>query len=65
MAKRLKLEITETGEYLEKSLKQAKSGAQKERLLVLWWLKTGQVSEHQELSRRLGRAPATITRWLP
>jgi len=64
MARRLKLEITETGEYLEKSLKQAKSGAQKERLLLLWWLKTGQVSEHQELSRRLGRAPATITRWL-
>lgn len=31
---------------------------------MLWWLKTGQVSEHQELSRRLGRAPATITRWL-
>lgn len=64
MAGRLKLDITETAEYLEKSLKQAKSAAQKERLQMLWWLKTGQVSEHQELSRRLGRAPATITRWL-
>lgn len=64
MARRLKLEITETVEYLEKSLKQAKSGSHKERLQMLWWLKTGQVSEHQELSYRLGRAPATITRWL-
>lgn len=64
MAGRLKLAITETEEYLEKSLKQAKSGSQKERLQMLWWLKTGQVREHQELSRRLGRAPATITRWL-
>ena len=31
---------------------------------MLWWLKTGLVSEHQELSRRLGRSPACITRWL-
>jgi transposase len=64
MARRLKLEITETAEYLEKSLKQAKSGSHKERLQMLWWLKTGQVSEHQELSHRLGRSPATLTRWL-
>jgi transposase len=64
MARRLKLEISETAEYLEKSFKQAKSGAHKERLQMLWWLKTGQVSEHQALSQRLGRAPATITRWL-
>lgn len=64
MARRLKLEIAETAEYLEKSLKQAKSASQKERLQMLWWLKTGQVSEHQELSKRLGRSPASITRWL-
>lgn len=65
MARRLKLEIAQTAEYLEKSLKQAKSGSQKQRLLLLWWLKTGQVNEHQELSQRLGRSPACITRWLP
>ena len=64
MARRLKLEIAETAEYLEKSLKQAKSASEKERLQMLWWLKTGQVSEHQELSQRLGRSPACITRWL-
>lgn len=60
MARRLKLEITETAEYLGKSLKQAKSASQKERLQMLWWLKSGQVSEHQELSKRLGRSPACI-----
>lgn len=64
MARRLVIEIAESAEYLEKSLKQAKSGKQKERLQMLWWLKTGQVSEHQELSHRLGRSPASITRWL-
>lgn len=30
----------------------------------LWWLKTGQVSQHQELSQRLSRDASTITRWL-
>jgi transposase len=64
MARRLKLEITETAEYLEKSLKRARSAPQKERLQMLWWLKTGVVSEHQELSKQLGRSPACITRWL-
>ena len=64
MARRLVLEIAESAEYLEKSLKQAKSAAQKERLQMLWWLKTGQVQEHQQLSERLGRAPSSITRWL-
>jgi hypothetical protein len=43
MARRLVLEIAESAEYLEKSLKQAKSAAQKERLQMLWWLKTGRV----------------------
>jgi hypothetical protein len=45
MAGRLVLEIAESAEYLEKSLKQAKSAAQKERLQMLWWLKTGQVTQ--------------------
>jgi transposase len=33
-------------------------------LQMLWWLKTGQVTQHQHLSERLGRSPASITRWL-
>jgi transposase len=64
MARYLKLEIAETAEYLEKSLKKAKSASQKERLQMLWWLKTGQVRQHHELSRLLGRSPASVTRWL-
>ncbi|MBW4562285.1 MAG: helix-turn-helix domain-containing protein [Mojavia pulchra JT2-VF2] len=64
MARYLKLEITETAEYLEKSLKNAKSASEKERLQMLWWLKTGQVNQHHKLSQLLGRSPASITRWL-
>ncbi len=64
MARPFVLEISETADYLEKTLKQAKSGTQKERLLMLWWIKTGQVSQRQDLNQRLGRSPATLTRWL-
>lgn len=64
MARPFVFDIAETAEYLEKSLKQAKSGTQKERLLMLWWIKTGQVSQRKELNQRLGRSPATLTRWL-
>jgi transposase len=64
MARCLQLAIVESTEYLEKSLRQAGTGSQKERLQMLWWLKSGQVSQHQELAQRLGRNPCTITRWL-
>lgn len=64
MSGRMKLEIAESAEYLEKSMQQAQTGSQKERLQMLWWVKTGQVSQHQELSVRLGRNPSTISRWL-
>jgi len=64
MARRLQLAIKESAETLEKQLKQARRGSQKERLQMLWWLKTEQVSEHQQLAHRLGRDPSTISRWL-
>jgi transposase len=64
MARPFVLDIAESVDYLEKTLKQAKSGAQKEKLLMLWWVKTEQVSQRQELHQRLGRSAATLTRWL-
>lgn len=64
MARQLEIEITESAEYLEKTLKQARSASHKERLQMLWWFKIGQVRSHHELARRLARDPSTITRWL-
>ena len=64
MAGRMKLKIAESAEYLEKSLRHARTAAQKERLQVLWWVKSGQVDQHQELATRTGRDPSPITRWL-
>lgn len=31
---------------------------------MLWWLKSGQVSQQQEIGKRLGRDTSTVTRWL-
>ena len=31
---------------------------------MLWWIKSGQVSQHQELGERLNRNGSTISRWL-
>ncbi len=31
---------------------------------MLWWLKSGQVTQQQEIGRRLGRDTSTVTRWL-
>jgi transposase len=59
-----KVEITENLEQLEKSLKQARSASQSERLQMLVWLKRGEVSSREALATRAGRNCATITRWL-
>lgn len=64
MARPFKLEILEDVEYLEKSLRQTRLGSQKEKLQMLWWLKSGQVKQQQELGQRLGRDTSTISRWL-
>jgi transposase len=64
MSRPFHVEIHESAEYLEKSLRNARTGSQKEKLQMLWWLKSGQVKQHQEVAQRLGRNPSTITRWL-
>jgi transposase len=64
MARPFVIEIAESETFLEKSLKQAKTGFRKERLQMLWWIKTKQIRYRQEIGERLGRSPATISRWL-
>jgi transposase len=64
MARPFVIEIAESETFLEKSVKQAKTGFRKERLQMLWWIKTNQIRYRQEIGERLGRSPATISRWL-
>jgi transposase len=49
---------------LEKAVKYAAEASSKERLQMLYWLKTGQSTSRRSLAERLGRDEATITRWL-
>jgi transposase len=60
----LQVEIKESLEELEKAVKYVESASSKERLQMLYWLKTGQVTSRRAIAERLGRDEATITRWL-
>lgn len=64
MSRPFHLEISESLEYLDQSLRHARSARQTEKLQMLWWIKSGQVSQHQELGERLNRNGSTISRWL-
>ena len=64
MARTLFVSITETADELEKRLKANSTGSSKERLLMLYWLKLGEVKSRKELALRLNRNEATITRWI-
>ncbi|MEH2410382.1 helix-turn-helix domain-containing protein [Nostoc sp.] len=64
MGMRLLIEIEESQEELEKALKYVTQASSKERLQMLYWLKSGQVTSRQALAERLGRDQATITRWI-
>ena len=64
MGRPFQVEIAESKEKLEKDLKQVRTASSKERLQMLYLLKSGQVNSRQELASLLGRDQATITRWL-
>ncbi len=64
MSRPFQIEISESQEELEKALKHAITASSKERLQMLYWLKSGQLSSRRSLAERLGRDQATITRWV-
>src|SRR4028119_1153569 len=61
MARQLIVVIAESAESLEQQLKNSRTASQKERLQMLWWLKTGQITQHQILAKGLGRDGSTVT----
>lgn len=60
----LKIEIVESEGTLKKLLVQQKSAKKKERVQVLYWLKTNQANSVGHLAAMLGRHPTTVSRWL-
>jgi transposase len=64
MSRPFNIEITESEAELKKQLQHVREAIAKEKLQMLWWLKSGQVSQQQEIGKRLGRDTSTVTRWL-
>jgi DNA-directed RNA polymerase specialized sigma subunit len=64
MSRPFKLDIIESETELKQRLHRETDARLKEKLQMLWWLKSGQVKQQQELGRRLGRDTSTISRWL-
>lgn len=64
MARPFSLTICETSEELQHRLHSTPSPHSYERLLMLWWLKSQQVSSREEIATRLSRSVQTISRWL-
>jgi len=58
------LSIKESEEELKKRLQTAREKSQIEKLQMLWWIKSGQITQRQEIGQRLAKDSSTITRWL-
>jgi hypothetical protein len=59
-----KIESAQNEEQLRKRLQTTGLGNQKEKLQMLWWLKSKQIKDRQEITLRLARDTSTVTRWL-
>lgn len=64
MARPFRFEIRESEAELYHRLHHTTSPQAQERLQMLYWLKTHQVSSRQRLAQLLARNPSTIYRWL-
>lgn len=60
----VKIDITESSEFLKTLLSQQKTATGKERVQALYLLRTQQVESVQHLAAVLGRNRVTVQRWL-
>ncbi|MDY6992634.1 MAG: helix-turn-helix domain-containing protein [Pseudomonadota bacterium] len=64
MARKLEVEIKETAQELKQLLHQQKNGRIKERIQVLYALKTNQTETALSAAALIGRTYSTVKRWL-
>jgi transposase len=64
MGNQFRVEVRESSEELQHRLRYAVTAATKERVQMLYWVKTQVIATRQELSQRLGRDESTVYRWL-
>ncbi|MEG4633691.1 hypothetical protein QUB56_29645 [Microcoleus sp. AR_TQ3_B6] len=63
MANHLRVVVTETTEQQQHRLRPAVTAHAKERLQMLYSIKTGAVSTRSQLAQRIQRDESTIYRW--
>ena len=64
MGKRFRVEVCQSREELQHRLRHPVTAETKERLQMLYWIKTQAIATRQDLSQRLGRDESTVYRWL-
>lgn len=64
MANHFNVQVNESQEELEHRLQQANMVRSRERLQMLYWIKTQAITTRQELAQRLKRDASTVYRWL-
>ena len=64
MSRKIKIEITESETLLLELIKSEKNGKNKEKLQILYWLKSRQVESGGHLAGLSGHHQTTISRWL-
>jgi transposase len=64
MAGVIKIQITESTQELKRQLNLSENSEVKERLQVLYWLKTKQVQTTSAIANLIGKHRTTVSRWL-
>lgn len=64
MGNKFEVEVNESQEELKHRLQHAVTASSKERLQMLYWLKSKAIASRKELSQKLARDESTIYRWL-
>ena len=60
----VKIEIKETVDELRQLLQSTETKEVKERVQVLYWLKSGQVQTTKAIANLIGKHRVTVSRWL-
>ena len=60
----LKIEVAESVDQLKEMLEKQRDDTQRSKVQVLWWLKTGQAQQVNQLTHLSGYHRTTISSWL-
>lgn len=64
MGNSFQVQVSETQEELQHRLRHAAWATTKERLQMLYWIKTKALATREQLSQQLERDESTVYRWL-